>query len=133
MTCTSPTIWVIEKTVHTRNQDNYLVDQTELEVDEGYFPTKEAAQLRAEELNGPSHTDYLAQIESSRKAHQVLIRSTRHYNKEAAAIRAAGMPKADRRMPEPYVPITFSDFMTGRWTYTTFGVEALVPAIIDEG
>lgn len=132
MTATAPLIWVIEKTVHTRNQDNYLVDETELEIDEGYFLTQEAAQLRADALSGPAHTDYQARLESDKRAHQLLTRSARRYNKEAAAIRAAGMVKADRRLPEPYVPLTFSDFMAGQWTYTTFGVEVLEPAVIDE-
>lgn len=132
MTATSPTIWVIEKTQHSRNQDNYAVEETGLEIDEGYFLTQEAAQQRANELGGPTQIKYQALVEQEKKAHQALTRSIRRHNKEAAAIRAAGMAKADQSLPEPYVPKTFQQFNAGQWSYISYGVEPLEPAVVDQ-
>lgn len=103
-------VWVIEETHHSRDLDNYEVSRSSIEIDEGFYLSKIAAEARANERNAPlvaryGHAEQQRQLEYKRKSKAIM-----RHNSEAAAIRAAGMQKADMALPRPFVPRTLAEF-----------------------
>lgn len=103
-------IWVIERTRHSRDVDNYEVSESTIEIDEGFYLSKIAAEECAEGHNASlmanyDHAEQQRQLEHKRQSKAVM-----RHNSEAAAIRAAGMKKTDMALPRPFVPRTLSEF-----------------------
>lgn len=120
-------VWVIERTDHSRNQDNYPTEVQTTEFEEGFFLSQTSCNERAIELNGPAHQTFMDQEAARKRQHQAEVNAVNRHNKEAAILRAAGMKKADRRQPEPFVARTFHQFQ-GHTDHRTYEAVPIDPA-----
>ncbi|MET0887246.1 MAG: hypothetical protein ABWX92_12415 [Mycetocola sp.] len=104
-------VYVIQSYFHYRDQDNYPKCDEELVTDEGWFADSDSAAARCEQLNARNQAFYDASMDAKRRSHETSIREAQRKNMEAAAIRAAGMPKEDVAVPAPFVPETLAKFL----------------------
>ncbi|ROR76013.1 hypothetical protein SAMN06295974_3841 [Plantibacter flavus] len=114
-------VHVIESRYHYRDDDNYPVVKDEIQVDEGWFSTPESAQARCDYLNTRHIAGYNASVDAARRAHEAKIQRAELANQEAAVIRAAGLNKADVRVPPPFVAESLASFRSGT-SYTVYEV-----------
>lgn len=106
----APAIWVIERTRHFRDRDNYDASESSIEVDEGFHLSQEAAGQHAEKLNASLRAAHEESERQRQLEHKRQNKAVQRHNSEAAAVRAAGMNKADMALPKPFKPKTFAEF-----------------------
>lgn len=105
------TIYAIESSYHRRDADNRDVVETSIDTEEGYFRSREAADTRTGQLNEKLADHHEVDEKRRQREHTQKVREAQKFNKEAAAIRAAGLKKADVPEPKAYVPRTFEAFI----------------------
>lgn len=106
----APAIWVIERTRHFRDVDNYDASESSIDADEGFHLSREAAETHAEKLNASLRAAHEESERQRQQEHSRQNRAVQRHNSEAAAIRAAGMNKADMPLPKPFKHRTFAEF-----------------------
>lgn len=116
------TVHVIQSSYNYRDVDNYPKTDDEVMEDEGWFASRQAAQDRVDELNQNNVKLWESEQERLRRAHNAKIAVARQHNREAEAIRAAGMRKADVPVPATYVVEPFEAFMRKATSYTGYSV-----------
>ncbi|KIA72702.1 hypothetical protein ANMWB30_24700 [Arthrobacter sp. MWB30] len=106
-------LWLIEASRHFRDEDNYPTHTNTMEIDEGFFTSEERAEERAAELNKTLVDLHQTDERLRKRQHAAAVRQATRHNAEAAAIRAAGMKKADVPIPVTYMPRSFQAFLKG--------------------
>lgn len=126
-TPTSPPdiVYAIESTHRYEDADRRdRTDSTILD-EEGWFATEKAAQDRADQLNTGLRQAHAADEDRQRRTVDKKRREAQQYNREAAAIRAAGMRKADIKVPDPYAGRDFETWARHQHSLTTHHVVTL--------
>lgn len=113
------TVYVIQSCYHYRDVDNYPKVEEELQVDEGWFASRFAADLRCEYLNARNRSGYNNAVAAQKRAHDAKIAKAELANREAAAIRSAGMNKPDVPVPAPFVAQSFERYLSES-SYTSY-------------
>lgn len=116
---TDPVVYVIQSSFNYRDPSNHPKSDEDLVVLEGWFADRASAAVRCTQLNARNHAYYDACMATKARERDVAIRVAQQKNQEAAAIRAAGMLKADIAVPSPFVPETFEKFFSGS-NHTTY-------------
>ena len=116
------TIHVIQSSYNYRDIDNYPKTDDEVMEDEGWFADRGAAQARVDELNQNNVKLWESEQKRLRRTHNAKIAVVRQHNREAEAIRVAGMRKADVPVPATYVVESFESFMRKATNYTSYSV-----------
>ncbi|MCI4659632.1 hypothetical protein [Cryobacterium zhongshanensis] len=112
-------VYVIESSYNHRDQDNRPASEEALVVDEGWFADHASADARCVQLNARNRAYYDTSMATKERNHNALIRVAEKKNLEAAAIRSAGLPKADVAVPPAFAPETFEKFFSGS-NHTTY-------------
>lgn len=105
-------VYVIESSHHFRDHDNNPKSKDELLADEGWFADEASAEVRCRQLNEKNRLYYDTRMASLKRSHDAKIRQAEKANKEAAAIRAAGLRKKDQPVPPPFVAEPFDSFLS---------------------
>lgn len=117
-------VYVIQSNYHYRDQDNYAKCDEELLAEEGWFAEAASAAVRCEQLNAQNLSYYETSMAARKRGHDAKIREAEKTNREAAAIRAAGMAKADVAVPPPFEPEGYEKFVA-QTNHTTFEAVAV--------
>ena len=126
------TVLMIRAYHHSRDRDNRPVTEDTLLEEEGWFADRPSAERRAAELNSRTDALYDGEVDRLRRAHETKLREARQYNREAAAIRAAGMSKKDVPEPGPFEPPTRERVLSGT-SHTSYEVEEVERSELDAG
>lgn len=118
------TVWAIESSYAPYDLDNRREVTSTIDVDEGWFSTEEEAKKRVEQLNESIARMHAEDERRAEALHQAKIDAALQTNREAAAIRAAGMSKDDVAIPKPYRPRTLEQFLRSR-SYTAYEAVAV--------
>lgn len=118
-------VYVIESVHRTYDHDNRHVETTEVMDDEGWFASQNAAYARGAQLNANLHRAYEADEARRAREHDKKRQAALQTNKEAAAIRAAGMRKKDVKVPDAYVPRDFETWLRAQESLTSYQVLTL--------
>lgn len=105
-------VYVIQSSYHYRDPDNRAKCDEELLVEEGWFADAASAAVRCEQLNARNRSYYETSMAARKRSHDAKIREAEKANREAAAIRAAGMAKADVAVPPPFEPEDYETFVS---------------------
>lgn len=119
------TIYAITSTHRHDGYDGRPTEDIEIEEDEGWFCSEESAQARVDQLNQALQRSYELDEDRNRREREKERRAAQHLNKEAEAIRAAGMKKADVKVPAPYTPRSFEQWARTKDSLTTHQVITL--------
>ena len=112
-------VYVIQSTFNFLDPDNRPASVDDLVVDEGWFSDNESATARCEQLNARAQAYYDASMATNKRRRDAAISAAEKKNLEAAAIRSAGMLKADVSVPPSFVPESFAKFFAGS-NHTTY-------------
>lgn len=118
-------VYAICSTHRHEGWDNRPVETTQVEEGEGWFSTRQAAQHRVDQLNASLQQAWQADEDRRRREVDKKRRDALQLNREAAAIRAAGMRKADVKVPQPYPGRTFEQWSTASTSLTVHCVVEL--------
>jgi hypothetical protein len=105
-------VHVIQSSYHHTDRDNRRVSTDEILTDEGWFVDRASAQIRCAQLNAKHQAFYTTRMDILKRERQTAIRAAEKKNREAAAIRGAGMSKSDVPVPAPFTPESFADFFS---------------------
>lgn len=114
-------VLMIMSTYHSHDADNRPTSEDILLEEEGWFADRTSADRRVEELNARTDALYNTEVDRLRRAHEQKTRAAKQHNREAAAIRAAGMRKADVPVPAPFEPPT-KERVLAHTSYTAYEV-----------
>lgn len=115
-------VYIIESVHRTYDRNNRLVETTEVMDDDGWFSDHDAALGRCEQLNANLHRAHAADEQRQAREHNKKRQAALRANKEAAAIRAAGMRKKDVKVPDAYVPRDFETWRRAQESLTSYHV-----------
>jgi len=115
------TVLVIQSSHVYRDLDNHPACEDKILEEEGWFAHRPAAEKRCDELNDRNRRLY--DVAMAREAREVdaKIRAAKATNREAAILRANGIPKQDVPVPAEFVPVPFERY-TPAGSYTTYDV-----------
>lgn len=105
------TIYAIQATSRHTDPSGERHENTSVVVHEGYFLTEQAAAERIRQLDGSARQMHQHHEEQRLRKHHALVEEADLANREAAAIRAAGMQKEDMPYPKPFEPMSFEQFV----------------------
>ncbi len=105
------TIYAIQANTRYTSPEGQPRIESAVIVHEGYFLTHEAAHERVLQLESSARRLHQTHEEQRLNRHQELVAEVELFNREAAAIRAAGMQKEDRPYPAPFEPMAFEVFV----------------------
>lgn len=117
-------VHVILATYHYRDDSGRLSTSDTLLEGEGWFAEADAARVRADALNAQNLSMYTLAMERSKRDRDAKILAAETANREAAILRANGMPKKDVPVPAAFVPTPFHEFVPEH-AYTTYAVKTM--------
>lgn len=103
-------VWIIESSHHTLGKDGHFIDELSIQANEGFFLSQIDADQRADELNALLVEKFKKSEALRLSNHESKVETVRLFNREAAAIRAAGMKKEDIEEPRPPMARTIEEY-----------------------
>jgi hypothetical protein len=115
------TVHVIRSSYHHRDVDNRPTVDEQIVEDEGWFADSASAAVRCEQLNANDRALHASDMDRRRRDRDAKIAAAETANREAAILRANGMPKDDIPVPKEFTPTAFEDWRHER-PHTVFEV-----------
>ncbi len=112
-------IHVIQSRYDYRDADGRPVTSITLERDEGWFTDEATANARRDRLNHNDFALYEIAMARARREREAKIAAAEATNREHEILRAHGIDKRDVKVPEPFQPIPYEDYVPehGRTRY----------------
>lgn len=124
-------VYAIEDTHAYLDRDNRRVYENAIDVEQGWFATRAAAQTRVDQLNKSLEAAWKVDEDRVKRKRDKEIAEAKQTNAEVKILRDAGMRKAFVKVPPRYPGRTFADWINHKENYTSHAVVALTRSQFD--